>query len=145
MEQNLYPFTLVIDSTKRLNINDNTNDCYVKINCPQLIQTNYECEVFLFSLAFPTDNVPAASYIKLVCDELNIKNQFSNNAKKILSIYDNRNYRYSRLKFESENFNGKELRFQLLTENDTPLLNTDGNAYNYPWNLIIECYPKLYP
>ena len=128
-------FTIVVDSLKG---SGNTNNCVIKINCPQSFSNKLICEVMQFSLGYPINTDPDSSYIKLICNGLNIIDQYSNNNKNILTIYDNRNYRYSRNTFYCDNFNNRELNFQLINESDE-LLTINNNQFNYPWVVIIKC------
>jgi len=128
-------FTIIIDSNKKKS--GNTNDCFIEINTPQSNGKKINCEVLLFSISFPSNNPPAVSYIKLISNDLNIYDQYSN--QNILSIYDNRNYRYSRTVFNAYNFNSRLLNFKLLSETDSLLLNSNNENFNYPWILILKC------
>ena len=129
-------FTIVIDSLKR--ISGNTNDCVIKINCPQSFNKLF-VEVLLFSIAYPTVQLPTASYIKLTSSDLIIYDQYSNNNQNVITIYDNRNYRYSRNSFFCDNFNNKEMHFRLVDENDNLLLNGNATNFNLPWVVILKC------
>ena len=129
-------FTIIIDSLKR--ISGNTNDCVIKINCPQSFNKLF-IEVLLFSITYPTVQLPTASYIKLTSD-LIIYDQYSNNNQNnVISIYDNRNFRYSRNGFYSDNINNKEIHFRLVDENDNLLLNANATNFNLPWIIILKC------
>lgn len=129
-------FTIVIDSNKR--ISGDTNNCIIQINTPHVYQ-KMNCEIYLFSLSFDNGNPIQASYVKLVSRNLSVYEQYSNASNKILSIYDNRNYRYSRQTFECDNIDGRHLEFQLLDENDNLLKDSLDAPYNSPWILIMKC------
>ena len=133
-------FTVIIDSNNRLS--GNTNDCQIKINCP-ISNEHLECEILLFSIAYPVDLNPLESFVKLVVNNLNIYNQYSNATRDLLTIYDNRNYRFSRTSFYCENFNNLELNFRLVNENNVLIKdpNNNENQFNLPWIIIIKCTP----
>lgn len=128
-------FQLIIDSNDRKS--GISSNCTIGINCPKTFTNKIRCQVLLFSISYPPSEKIGASYIKLTSDNLSIYNQYSN--RRILSIYDNVSYRYSRTTFESDNYDARDIHFQLLDETNSPLLDFNGDPYNYPWTLILEC------
>lgn len=128
-------FQLIIDSE---NLKSGiTSNCYIPIDCPKTMTNKIRCEVLLFSVSYPGNEKPDASYIKLTSDNLSIYNQYSK--KHILSIYDNLSYRYCRTTFECDSFDGRDIHFILLDESNEPLEDFQNDPYDYPWTLVLQC------
>jgi hypothetical protein len=97
-----------------------------------------ECDVFAFSLSYPIDMLPNASYVYLESNNLNINQIRSDGKLPMISLYDLRNQRFSRTIFKCSNFNGN-INFRLVDERGNLLLDNADAQYNGEWVLVMKC------
>ena len=137
-------FTYVIRSDSRTNQADNTNSCTIRLNCPSNYQY-YDCEVDSFYMKTKLSNGDAIPFksatIELRAQDLQFVNGNDTKNRNLTSLcfYSLNSFISSNISFRVSNFNTKEIKFQLLDEeNDLLLAYSSNTDYDEPWVLVLK-------
>ena len=131
-------FTIIIRSSDRDNLTDNTNDCWIKLKCPSQFKFIH-CEVVHFYFNDDATQVFDTDTFDLRSDNLNILNKYDNRNTIAMNWFGSYNMASAKMKFTTSNFNNQRIHFQLNDENDALLKNDAGDNYDLPWILILNC------
>lgn len=138
-------FTYIIRSDSRLNQNDNTNSCTIRLNCPSNYQY-FDCEVETLLLSTKSYKM-VDSFCELRADGLQFVdgNDTKHNKLKSLGFYSFENKDFNgHLKFRLANFNNSEILFTLYNDDNTLLKPDIGTTaevladYDEPWILVLK-------
>jgi hypothetical protein len=135
-------FTIIIRSINRINQNDNTNDCYIKLSCPSSFSM-LQCKVINFYVnELNGQTFSNQSYAQLTSDNLNITDKFDNlNAIAFADLVGSSAGKCP-IVFKCPNFNTKEIHFRVLNSSGSLLLGTISGVpsnYDSDWTLVLEC------
>ena len=131
-------FTVIIRSSDKDVETHNTNDCYIKLNCPSHFKY-ISCEVVQFYVCVTTETEFDTSLFDLRSDNLNLKNHFDSKNTIAINYLGSKNNSFSKIKFITENFNNQRIHFQLYNELNELVKLTDNSLYNENWILVLNC------
>jgi hypothetical protein len=130
-------FSIIIRSSDRDNLTDNTNDCWIKLKCPSQFKF-ISCQVDYFYFTTQTADVYDTDIFDLRSDNLNLLHHYDNRNTIAINHFLSNSVASAKIKFTTSNFNNQRIHFQLYDENNILKIN-DGANYNHPWILILNC------
>ena len=136
-------FTYIIRSSSgTLTEGIGTNDLTIRMNGLPTTKSHFYCEVADF---FVTTSDSIATIIELRQEGMNLINGCDtlwNELKTVAFTNTNNTFPQSVYAFKCENFNNKDVRFQLYDEKNVLMTNKAGNAsMSKPWVLVLKITP----
>jgi hypothetical protein len=134
-------FTVIIRSSDKDITTDNTNDCYIRLNCPSHFKY-IECDIKQFYFTTVVNETYGTDIFDLRSDNLNLKNHFDTKNTIAMNNLLSNGVANAKMRFTAENFNNQRIHFQLFTEYNIlvqSVVNNVSNNYNNPWILVLNC------
>jgi hypothetical protein len=127
-------FTYIIRSNNKINKDDSTVKCLIKLNgLPQQFKY-FECEVVLFNV------YEKSQMIELRADSIGFENGVdTNNGFKTCAFTCTSNTNsQGKFRYIVENFNTRNVMFELYDQSNNLESNTDGSPFTHPWVLVLN-------
>jgi hypothetical protein len=130
-------FTYIIRSNDRVNKDEKSAECHLKLKGLSQQYKYYECEVVYFHISITNLD----EMIELRADSaLGFMDGIdSNNGFRTCAFTSNNNsIIQSPFKFKVDNFNNRYIKFQLYDSSNNILIESDGTQINIPWILVLN-------